>query len=239
MRDRQRLLRAFFGHGYDLMAAGGRALRRAAAHRRAVAAALVCFIAGFAAGFLGPLRAPGPSAPAPVTPAPVGVGENAAPAGPASLPAGAPQAQPDRLPQVESLQAASDFRLPLAGRVTAGFGWRRDPVFGDFRFHPGIDLAGRPGQAIEAAAGGKVVEVRTAGSDYGREPAGWEVAVQHPGGWVTRYRFAGEVRVRLSQTVARGQPLGVLGAPGALHFALYRGDQAHRPPAPEGVLPEG
>jgi murein DD-endopeptidase MepM/ murein hydrolase activator NlpD len=83
---------------------------------------------------------------------------------------------------------------------------------------------------VVAAAGGRVAAVQAVGADYGREPAGWEVAVDHSGGWVTRYRFSGTVRVRQAERVARGQPLGTLTAPG-VHFALYRDGEALPPPA--------
>lgn len=141
------------------------------------------------------------------------------------------------MPTAERLHGPADFRPPLAGEVVAAFGWRRDLVFGDYRFHPGVDLQGRPGQGVAAAAAGRVSAVRSAGSDYGSEPAGWDVTVTHSDGWLTRYRFAGRVRVGAGEPVGRGETLGTLASPGLLHFALYRGEQAQQPalsPSPEG-----
>jgi murein DD-endopeptidase MepM/ murein hydrolase activator NlpD len=100
----------------------------------------------------------------------------------------------------------------------------------DYRFHPGIDLEAAPGTTIAAAAAGKVAGVRSTGSDWGREPAGWEVSLTHPGGWTTRYRFAGAVLIQAGEEVRRGQPLGRLAVPGRVHFALYRSERAQEPP---------
>ncbi len=246
----RRLLRALLGDGYDLLTAGGRALRRAArwavARRAVLAAVLVCFLAGLSTAILWPgFRSAAPPAPPAATP------QAASPAAPATPPSAAPAAAPRTAPRpipartaptrttppAEVALAASDFRAPLAGRVTAPFGWRRDPVLGDFRFHPGVDVAGRPGQAVTAAAAGQVAAVNQVGSNYGQEPAGWEVTVRHPGGWLTRYRFPGKLRVRAGQAVAPGAPLGTLAAPGLLHYALYRDERAERPPTP--VPPQG
>lgn len=225
MRKEQRLLRVTIGYGYEALAAAGRMLRRAAARRQVLAAAVLSLLVGFAVGFLRPW----PASKTPVTPQrPPTVpspGEVRAP------PAAPPRKPPDASPAspAATLRTPADFGSPLAGRVTAGFGWRRDPVFQDFRFHPGVDLAGRPGQGVAAAAAGRVVSVRTVDSDYEREPAGWEVMVDHPGGWRTCYRFAGLARVKPSQPLVRGQTLGVLGGAAKLHFGLYRDGEACQP----------
>lgn len=203
--------------------------------------ALVFFLAGFAAAWVWPRSRPSlPPGPAPARP-PAASGAPAAPAvvasGLAKPAAPSPRASPAAARPRSSAQpapepkSAADFLVPLAGRATAGFGWRRDPVFGDFRFHPGVDLTGRPGQAVVAAYAGTVAGVEAVGPDYGREPAGWEVTVDHPGGWQTRYRFSGRALVRRGQAVNRGGPLGALGTPAALHFALYRSGRAECPAA--------
>ena len=45
------------------------------------------------------------------------------------------------------------FGQPLAvERVTSPFGWRMHPVFGDRRFHKGVDLGAPTGTAVVAAA---------------------------------------------------------------------------------------
>ncbi|HHW13429.1 MAG TPA: M23 family metallopeptidase [Firmicutes bacterium] len=260
MRTWERLARATLGGGYEALVAGGRAVRRAAKRHRVAAGAVFCLFLGFAAGVLWPLRGPWPPAAVPPAGPPAVPEESRAAAGresegtTAGMAPGTPRPSPSRVsdsapapapasapapsaPPRERLQGPGDFRRPLAGKVTAGFGWRRDPVFGDYRFHPGVDLQGRPGQEVTAAAAGQVGSVRSVGSDYGSEPAGWEIAVTHPGGWLTRYRFSGFVRVGAGQSVGRGEPLGTLAAPGLLHFALYRGEEAQQPAlsaSPEG-----
>lgn len=236
-------LRAFFGSAYDLLAGAGRAVGRAvrwAKRRPPIAAALlVCLLAGLGAAFVGEaLRSPEPpmlgaeQAGTPPAASPPAVAPAASP--PATTPAptpAAPKVTPPE-PLETAPQAASDFDPPVRGRVTATFGWRRDPVFGDFRFHPGLDLAGRPGDTLTAAAAGKVTGVRRVDSDYGREPGGWEITVQHPGEWSTRYRFGGDPLVAEGRSVRRGEPLATLDQSARLHYALYRGDAAEAPPRP-------
>lgn len=237
MLNWQRPLRALFGHGYDLLARAGRFLT-GLPWRRSAAFVTACCVAGFLGALLRPYlwpAGPTPSGPpaAPATQAP-----EATPPPVTAPPAPATTAkQPVAAVPEERLTAATDFALPLAGRVEGGYGWRRDPVLGDYRFHPGLDLVGRPGQPVAAAAAGKVASVAAAGTDWGREPAGWEVQLTHSGGWTTRYRFSGEVAVRVGEAVRRGQRLGLLAPPAQLHFGLYRDDRAERPPG--AALPEG
>lgn len=205
--------------------------------RRLVRAGLAlsfCFMLGLLAAVVAPVffRASGPAPP----PAPAA----SKPLAPAAPPSPAPAARPSPAPAkpvtsaqtVASAQLAApvfpkpqgpaDFAQPVSGRVAVAFGWRRDPVFSDFRFHPGVDLAGRAGERVKAAYPGQVRAVARAGQDYGREPAGWEITVEHPAGWSTRYRFAGDPSVLAGRNVLKGENLGTLAGDGTLHFALYR-----------------
>lgn len=53
---------------------------------------------------------------------------------------------------------AQPSRLP-EGTITAAFGWQQHPVFQDWRFHTGIDIAMPAGQSVLALSGGRVSEV--------------------------------------------------------------------------------
>src|SRR5262245_21294217 len=53
--------------------------------------------------------------------------------------------------------ATTAVSLPLGQHVTSGFGWRRDPISGDTRFHKGVDVRAAYGQSVAAAADGRVV----------------------------------------------------------------------------------
>lgn len=240
MRNRRRLLRALVGYGFDVLAEAWRGLGRFSRRHGLLLAALLCFLAGFAVALFWPRPPllPGPTAEAPApaaalpdkppAPSPVPAEGTSVPAVPvAERAAGAPRRAAEPAPP----RSAADFAPPLDGLLTAAYGWRRDPVFGDFRFHPGVDLTGKPGEAVTAAYAGKVVSVRQADSDYGREPAGCEVDLDHSGGWMTRYRFTGRTLVREGQEVSARRAIGLLGTPAALHFAIYRDGQAEQPPA--------
>ncbi|MBC7105526.1 MAG: hypothetical protein H5T97_06290, partial [Firmicutes bacterium] len=45
---------------------------------------------------------------------------------------------------------------PVAGPVLRGFGPYYSPVYGDYRWHGGLDLGAAPGDAVRAAAPGRV-----------------------------------------------------------------------------------
>lgn len=93
------------------------------------------------------------------------------------------------------------FALPLRGEIVARFGAQPGGVRLD-----GIEIAGREGDSISAAADGDVVY---AGSDL---PAyGTLVLVRHADNYVTAYGFARRALVREGQRVRAGQPIAELG----------------------------
>lgn len=112
------------------------------------------------------------------------------------------------------------FLRPREGRVTSPFGQRR--LFnGELRSrHTGLDLAGRSGDPVQAAARGRVA---LTGSFYF---AGNAVFVDHGLGVFTGYFHLSEIGVREGQTVEAGDRIGAVGATGRvtgphLHWSLY------------------
>lgn len=108
--------------------------------------------------------------------------------------------------------------------VTSPFGYRRDPILGyqQLRFHSGVDLGGRQGDIVSAAAAGRVVTAGWLGG-HGRT-----VVVQHPGGYVTMYAHLHRILVRHGMSIEPGTPIGLLGSSGRstgphLHFEVRRG----------------
>lgn len=104
-----------------------------------------------------------------------------------------------------------DLEEPVRGaRVTSPFGWRIHPVFGDRRFHRGIDLGAARGTPVVAAAAGVIATVGSRGN-YGRL-----VVVHHDDHLETSYahlsRFARGLRV--GSRVKRGQRIGFVGSSG-------------------------
>lgn len=122
--------------------------------------------------------------------------------------------------------------IPSTGRepkILAGFGdWRGSEGYPRLDAHRGIDVAGRPGMDVLAAAGGRVTVAR---DSHGL--CGLIVVVDHePHGYRTIYCHSSTVWVTPGQTVARGQPLGTLGTSGQrawpgyehVHLELQRGN---------------
>lgn len=94
------------------------------------------------------------------------------------------------------------------GWISSYYGPRTDPFTGRREFHPGIDFAGREGEAVHAIAGGVVTY---AGRDGGY---GNMVQIDHGDGYATRYGHNERIDVRVGQVVKRGQVISQLGSTG-------------------------
>lgn len=133
--------------------------------------------------------------------------------------------QGDAVPETAAAEGALaepvELALPLAGEpeVLQAYEFAFSPLYEDYRLHPGIDFAAAEGQAVLAAAPGKVVSVET---DL---EAGMAVVLDHGGGLMTRYAGLGRVLVRPEMRVAQGARLGTVrkpadGAEPFLHFEV-------------------
>lgn len=114
-----------------------------------------------------------------------------------------------------------DITWPVAdgARVTSTFGMRVHPVFGDLRFHNGVDLAVPIGTPVLSAREGVVTRVTE------DERSGRYVVIDHPGGVRTAYCHLSEVDVVEGQSVTRGQVFARSGNSGRstgphLHFVV-------------------
>lgn len=111
---------------------------------------------------------------------------------------------------------------------TSPFGWRIHPVYGDWRFHYGVDLSAPTGTPIVASRAGKVTQASYDSS------SGYHVYVNHGDGFVTRYLHMTHYIVSPGQYVNAGQVIGYCGSTGAstgphLHFSVYYNGQAVNP----------
>ena len=73
---------------------------------------------------------------------PAGGNEDAGVVGP--IPADAPEAKPDvplreSTPRESTPPAGEKMTMPVQGRITSEFGWRKHPVYQDWRYHTGVD----------------------------------------------------------------------------------------------------
>jgi murein DD-endopeptidase MepM/ murein hydrolase activator NlpD len=118
------------------------------------------------------------------------------------------------------------FRRPLAGEVVARFGAQPGGGYLD-----GVEIAGRAGDGIVAAAEGDVVYVGTDLDAYGTL-----VLVRHADNYVTAYAYAQSARVREGQHVRAGETIAELGrrpdGRARLLFQVRQGAGAAIDPAP-------
>jgi lipoprotein NlpD len=108
---------------------------------------------------------------------------------------------------------AIEFVWPIKGRVLAFFAEPRSK---------GIDIEGKLGDAVVAAAAGRVTYIGT-----GIPGLGKLVVLKHDNGFITVYAHNKDIVVKEQQSVARGQKIAELGASDAerpkLHFQIRKG----------------
>ena len=97
---------------------------------------------------------------------------------------------------------------PLSGPITSEFGWRTHPIFGNARFHSGLDIGGDYGMPIHAAQSGIVIEAGWIGG-YGNT-----IMIDHGGGIVTLYGHNESLAVGVGQYVNQGDVIAYCGSTG-------------------------
>ncbi len=114
-----------------------------------------------------------------------------------------------------------NFRWPLRGRITSGFGNRMDPIYGQRQFHCGIDISANVGTPIRAAAAGRVIF------------SGWKagygncVIIRHDNGYITVYAHNSRNLAEIDEEVKQGSVIARSGMTGAvtgahLHFEIRK-----------------
>ncbi len=152
--------------------------------------------------------------PAPATP------PSAAPPA-AAPPAAAPATSPE--PATGTQGEAVDWIWPVKGKVLAAF----------TEATKGIDIAGRKGTPVVAAAAGRVVYAGQGLRGYGKL-----VIIKHNETWLSAYAHNDEIVVKEQEEVKRGQKIATMGSTDAdqvkLHFEVRR---QGKPVDPARVLP--
>ena len=109
-------------------------------------------------------------------------------------------------------------------RVSSPYGWRIHPVYGDRRFHNGVDLSAASGTPIYASRSGKVVVAQYSSS------AGYYVTIDHQDNFQSKYLHMTHYIVKKGDYVTAGQVIGYVGSTGVstgphLHFTItYKGN---------------
>jgi lipoprotein NlpD len=136
----------------------------------------------------------------------------------------APASAPASVPAV--VKDSGEFMWPARGKILAGFAEPRSK---------GIDIDGRPGDSVVAAAAGRVTYTGS-----GIPGLGQLVVIRHDNGFITVYAHNRRILVKEQQSVARGQKIAEIGSSDAdrpkLHFQIRKGSAAVDPlrylPAP-------
>ncbi len=105
-------------------------------------------------------------------------------------------------------------------RLTSPYGWRIHPVYGDRRFHSGVDLAANEGTPIYATRSGTVTKATYNNS------SGYYVTINHGDGFSSSYLHMTRYIVSAGDKVSAGQVIGYVGSTGTstgphLHFTIY------------------
>ncbi len=111
--------------------------------------------------------------------------------------------------------------------ITSYFGNRVHPIYGNTRFHSGIDIGAGFGDTIMAAASGTVIYVETPvpGQSWGGSGYGNYFIIDHGNGVSTLYAHCTSVYVSNGQSVSQGEAVGTVGSTGGstgshLHFEV-------------------
>lgn len=142
-------------------------------------------------------------------------GESKPEAKPEPVKPAAPERDPD----------AIEFAWPAKGRILAGFS---EPA------SKGLDIAGKPGDAVLAAAPGRVMYTGTGIRGYGKL-----IVIKHDNNFNSVYAHNREILVKEGQNVTRGQRIAELGDSDAdspkLHFEIRK---SGKPVDPLRYLPQ-
>lgn len=110
--------------------------------------------------------------------------------------------------------------LPIKNaRITSRFGYRTNPVSGNYGFHTGLDLAAAEGTPIAATFYGRIVE--TGSSDVW----GNYILMEHSEKLQTYYCHLSEIYVEEGAVIRQGETIGLVGSTGwstgpHLHFEV-------------------
>jgi len=134
------------------------------------------------------------------------------------VPAAAPP-QAAVTPPAAPTKDVGEFIWPKKGKILSGFAEPRSK---------GIDIEGKPGEPILAAAAGRVTYTGS-----GIPGLGKLVVIKHDNGFITVYAHNRDILVKEQQSVARGQKIAELGSSDSdrpkLHFQIRKGASAVDP----------
>lgn len=94
--------------------------------------------------------------------------------------------------------------------ITSDFGWRIHPIYGDYRFHSGVDFAMDMNTPVYSLFNGTVIYAGDFSDGYGIQ-----IMIYHEGyNTYTRYAHLNSTNVQAGQYVYSGELIGLSGASG-------------------------
>lgn len=119
--------------------------------------------------------------------------------------------------------------MPVEGRLSSGFGMRKNPVTGQMSVHEGVDIATPIGMSVRAPAGGVITRADEAEPWFGKV-----LDIDHGGGVVTRYKHLGDFKVKVGDRVSAGHEVAKSGNTGRttgphVHIGLFENGKAVDP----------
>ena len=112
-------------------------------------------------------------------------------------------------------------KMPVEqGIIGSLYGYRNHPNTNTKKFHAGLDIRAKHGNAVYAAFDGKVVEVKKSSKGYGNT-----IKIVHENGLVTLYAHLSAFSVKRGDVICKGKIIGKIGTSGNatgphLHFEI-------------------
>ncbi len=127
----------------------------------------------------------------------------------------------------EKLLASTPAIQPVSNkdlnRLSSGFSYRIDPIYKTVKFHAGLDFSAPQGTPIYATANGVVRVAGNLGNGYGNH-----VIINHGYQYSTLYGHMYRIKVRVGQSIKRGEVIGYVGNTGKstgphVHYEVMKG----------------
>ena len=111
--------------------------------------------------------------------------------------------------EVESTDLNS-MCIPVNGRITSEYAYRKHPISGKYLFHSGLDIGADEGDDIKAVLDGTVSEIDIKGeTSYGKY-----IIVSHSSGTSTLYGHCSKIVAIVGQKVSKGDVIAKVGSTG-------------------------
>ncbi len=121
----------------------------------------------------------------------------------------------------KDIYLATPIGFPAPGRISSSYGYREHPMYGDEKFHSGLDISVPLQTPVKSTADGIV-------SFSGWTPGGGNtVVVEHGHGFSTAYAHNKKLLVKIGQRVSRGESLALSGSTGVstgphVHYEVWK-----------------